>query len=193
MAREKQFDINDGLDKAMQQFWRRGYEATSVQDLVDTMGVNRASLYGTYGDKRELFLKSLTLYDQKMCFQALKELETKFSPLQAVRRLFEGFAEPALAGCPAKGCFITNSSLELAAHDPEIRKITADSQMQIEAFFVRMIKAGQKSGEFAAGINAADTAQGLLASLQGLIVLTRSRPEKKLLETIIAEALGRLR
>jgi len=80
MPAEKQFDVDKVLDKAMQAFWLRGYEATSMQDLVDCTGVNRGSLYATYGDKHTLFLAALRMYDDTLRKKMLAELEARFAP-----------------------------------------------------------------------------------------------------------------
>lgn len=193
MPWEKQFDIDDRLDRAMQRFWARGFEATSMQDLVDSMGVNRGSLYGTYGDKRSLFLSALRMYDDRVRRQTLARLEAGSDSLGAIRGVFEMFAEPALRGRPARGCFLTNSALELAAHDPEVREVVARSQRQTEAFFARMIKRGKANGEIGGHVKPNRAARSLLATLQGLIVLTRSRPEKKLLRAVIDDAMRPLK
>ena len=78
MPWERQFDANEVLDKAMQAFWSRGYEATSMQALVETTGVNRASLYATYGDKHALFLAALRMYDDTLRQRRLAELEFRY-------------------------------------------------------------------------------------------------------------------
>jgi len=192
MPLEKQFDVDEGLDKAMQVFWERGYDATSVQDLVDRTGINRGSLYATYGDKRALFLAALARYDETIRRQTLAEIEAQCAPRKAVRRVFEIFAEPAMDGRPARGCLLVNSALELAPHDREVSQLVANSQSQIEAFFARMIVAGQAQGDLPAHIDPTAVAAGLLASLQGLIVLTRSRPEAELLNAIVDDAERRL-
>lgn len=192
MPWEKQFDKDEVLEKAMQAFWSRGFEATSMQDLVDCTGINRGSLYATFGDKRSLFLASLHMYDDKLRRRMLIELEREFAPIDAIRRLFMAFAEstPPLDG--NKGCFLTNTALELAQHDAEIGQIVARSQEDIEAFFVRLIKKGKAADDIPAHVKPAEAARGLLASLLGLIVLTRSRPEKTLLKSIAEEAVRRL-
>jgi len=192
MPWEKQFDVDAGLERAMREFWAHGYEATSVQDIVDCTGINRGSLYGTYGDKHALFVAALRHYDEKIRHRTLACLEAELGPRAAIRRLFENFADPAAGGRPTRGCFLTNSALELAAHDPEVAAIVARSQEEIEAFLVRMIEKGQRRGEIAADIEARQVARGLLAGLQGLIVLTRSRPDRDLLQAIIDDAMGRL-
>lgn len=192
MPHEKQFDVNEGLQRARDLFWSRGYEATSMQDLVEAMGINRASLYATYGDKRSLFLSALRHYDQTVRRDGLAELAENYPPRQAIAQIFERFAGMAQAGMPAKGCFVANSALELAPHDPEVREIVAQSQRGVEEFFQQMIVEGKRQGDIRPNIDPVLAASGLLASLLGLIVLSRSRPKKALLKRVIDGALGSL-
>jgi len=192
MPWEKQFDVEAALDKSMQAFWARGYEATSMQDLVDCTGVNRGSLYATYGDKRALFLAALRRYDDTMRKGLLSELESRFGPRQAIRQLFQAFVEQAAVDGQNRGCFLTNTALELAAHDPEIGRIVAQAQVEMEAFFARMIRKGKKLGEMSSSVKPAATAQGLLAALLGLVVLSRSRPDRPLLQNVADQAMKRL-
>lgn len=192
MPWEKQFDADEVLDKAMQAFWAHGYEATSMQDLVDRTGINRGSLYATYGGKRALFLSALRAYGERMCKQMLTELEDSHPPREAIGRLFETFAAQVPDGRPARGCFLTNTALELAAHDTEIRQLVGEAQEGIEAFFARMIRKGKAAGAFGADVKPAEAAKGLLATLIGVAVLSRSRPDRTLLRSIAGEALRRL-
>lgn len=192
MPWEKNFDVEQTLEKAMHAFWSRGYEATSIRDLVGCMGVNRASLYGTYGDKRELFLAALRLYDETVRKARLAALEASHSPREAIRQLFQGFVGLSARGDARRGCFLTNSALEVAPHDPEVARIVADAQSDLEAFFRRTVERGQASGEIASREDPAELARGLLAALLGLLVLARSRPEPALLQSITDQALKRL-
>lgn len=192
MPWEKQFDEEEVLSKVMLEFWSRGYEATSMQDLVRITGVNRASLYATFSDKHSLFLAALRYYDDKVRRQMLTSLMAKSEPRNAIRSVFQVFVDEA---CEAKlnmGCFMNNSALEVAAHDPEAAAIIAQAQTELEAFFRECIEIGQRMGEFPVKLDAEITACGLLASLLGLLVLVRSRPERKLLYTIIDESMRRL-
>ena len=81
MPWKKQFDADSVLDKAMQAFWARGYDATSMQDLVDCTGINRGSLYATYGDKHTLFVAALRMYDEKIRRQLLSDFEGASKPM----------------------------------------------------------------------------------------------------------------
>lgn len=192
MPWEKQFNRDEALDKAMQAFWSRGYAATSMQDLVDAMGVNRGSLYATFGDKHELFLSALRMFDERVRAQLLASLTAQHAPREAMRQLFVAFEREATLPGGNRGCLLTNTALELAAHDPQAAAIVAEAQRQIEAFFQGRIEAGREAGEIPAGRPAPELAKGLLASLLGLMVLIRSRPEPDFLNAVVEEALSRL-
>jgi len=192
MPWEKQFDADEVLDRAMQAFWARGYQATSLQDLVQCTGINRGSLYSAFTDKRALFIAALRRYDSKNRRELLARLEQAFEPRDAIRELFLAFTRQVDERGGNRGCFLTNTALELAAHDPEVGRLVAASQQKIEAFLARMIRKGQAGGQIPAELKAAKTARGLLASLIGLIVLTRSRPQRALLDAIVDDAMHRL-
>lgn len=191
MPWEKQFDKQAALGRALDAFWINGYEATSMQDLVDCTGVNRGSLYATYGDKRALFLASLQAYDDKRRTM-LSEFEARYGAREAIRQVFQAFTNEISESGGNRGCFLTNTALELAAHDTEIRQIVAKAQEDVEAYFARLIRKGKAAGEIPENVKVAETARGLLASLLGFLVLIRSRPERTLLRTIIDDALKRL-
>lgn len=193
MPWEKHFDIDETLDKAMGLFWARGYEATSVQALVGHMGINRGSLYDTFGDKRALFLATLRRYDEQSRRARLQALEQNPSPTGAIEALFSGWIDTALTDPDRSGCFLTNTALELAVHDREIGDLVARSQQETEAFFLRLVEKGQAAGEIAAALDAPRAARALLAALIGLLVLARSRSEPALLESIADAAVASLR
>jgi TetR/AcrR family transcriptional repressor of nem operon len=191
MPWDKKFNVEAVLDKAMHAFWSRGYAATSMQDLVDCTGVNRASLYATYGDKRALFLAALEHYDTQYCRRQLDELRKISSPRDAITRLFEMFIETRVA-VDTSGCFMTNTALELAAHDGEIGAVVAKTQKTFERFFKNRIEAGKAAGEIPARVPTEATARTLLSTLLGLAVLARSRPDRALLTSVANDALSRL-
>ena len=188
----KSFDVEQTLDKAMRLFWSRGYEATSIQNLIDEMGINRGSMYDTFGDKRSLFIAALRQYDSKCRKAQLTSLERKYSPKAGIKALFDGWIDTVLSDPTHSGCFLTNTALELAAHDPEIGAMVAESQKDIERFFRRLVQRGQAAGEIPRDRDPAEQSQTLLAALIGLLVLGRSRPEPALLHSIVGGAMASL-
>jgi TetR/AcrR family transcriptional repressor of nem operon len=184
MPWEKRFDVDETLTQAMQIFWAHGYEATSMQDLVNATGVNRASLYATYGDKRDLFLSALKRYDGEVRRRTLAELVANASPADAIRAIFDKFIDQTRSPDGNWGCFLVNTALELAAHDAQVAELVNAAQDEIEAFFLAMIRKGQASGEFAAQGDAGALAHQALAALIGVLVMIRSRPNAEYLHAV---------
>lgn len=188
MPWEKQFDTDTALTKAMQAFWARGYAATSMQDLVDCMGINRGSLYATFGGKRTLFIRALRSYDAVYREAWVSELVRSRAPRQAIKDAFECAAAMALDMGSRDGCLLVNTALELSPHDAEIAEIVGRSLAEMEGFFRDMIEKGQATGEIPPHVVALDTARSLLSLFIGLRVLARSRPEAPLLNSVVNQA-----
>src|SRR5919106_1334524 len=108
MARHKEFDRDEALHRAMEVFWSRGYEAASVGDLVKHMGINRQSLYDTFGDKHALYLAALDRYPEVEGRKMFELLERPGSVKRALRNLFEGVVACALGEGERRGCFVGN-------------------------------------------------------------------------------------
>ena len=116
MARPREFDEATALNAAIDCFWHRGYEATSVRDLADKMGISGPSLYNAYGDKRALFAQALEHYVDNSARALIKRLEASLPPKQAVRRFIEEIIDRSVNDRERRGCFLINSALELAPH-----------------------------------------------------------------------------
>ena len=188
MPWEKSYNEAEVLDRAMQAFWAHGYEATSMRDLVTATGINRGSIYAAFTDKRTLFVRALHHYDKHHRTDFLAGIEKRHRPAEAIAAAFDEVIAAALEGSGRKGCLLVNTALELSPHDPEIDRIVRDSLTALELFFRAMIERGQQDGSIRSDLHAARTAQALLGLFLGLRVLTRSRPEKALLESIGKQA-----
>lgn len=189
MPWEKQFNPDDALDKAMQAFWAGGYEATSMQDLVDCMGINRGSMYATFGDKRSLFIQALHRYNTTRGEPWIQsQVEKSESARAAITGAFEAVIDRVIGDGSRDGCFLINTALERSPHDEEVAVIVAKGIGDMEAFFRGMIEAGQEAGEISARIDAVETARALLSLFIGLRVLSRSRPEEALLRSVARQA-----
>ena len=192
MARPREFDEVTALEAAMECFWHRGYEATSVRDLADKMGISAPSLYNAYGDKHALFVQALEHYLDHSARALIKRLENSLPPKQAVRRFIEEIIERSVNDRERRGCFLINSALEVAPHDRELGALIADRLAEIEAFFYRSIKTAQAEGAVPRNRVAKDLARLLLGVLLGIRVLARSKPERALLEGVARPALALL-
>ncbi len=188
MPWDKQFSVDDALTRAMNAFWARGYEATSMRDLVESMGINRGSIYGTFGGKRALFIEALRHYDAQYRERWLAAIAASHGPREAILAAFEGAVEVAVKGGNRDGCFLVNTALELSPHDTEIAGIVADGLRETEGFFRRRVEAGRQAGELSPDVDPETTAHTLLGLFIGLRVLARSRPEAPLLRSIADQA-----
>ena len=177
------------LDAAMDCFWNRGFEATSVRDLMEKTGLTGASLYNAFGDKRALFQTALQHYVESSIGERIRRCEA-LPPRAAIGMFFNEILHRSLTDRAHKGCMLVNSALEVAPHDKEFRTIIADVLTRIEAFFRGCIEAGQADGTIAASLSPDHIAHHLLGVLMGARVLARVRPERVLLEGVIATALA---
>ena len=189
MPRKKEFDVDTVLNSAMEAFWARGYEATSLNDLLDCMQIQRASLYNAFGDKHTLFLETLRRYDAVYRQTEVEKRMKMASPRQAILDLFQDVVTVVVEHGVRNGCFLINTALELSPHDPEVAEVVRKALTHMEQkFFRKMIEKGRAMGEIAKSAMPAPTARALLSLLIGLIVLSRSRPEKLLLQSIAYQA-----
>ena len=183
MARTKEFDRDHALEKAMHVFWERGYEATSMSDLLSAMGIGRQSMYDTFGDKRRLFIEALERYiDQRQ-----SEYRCMIAA-PSVRDAIRGMFESLLAETPKdkrRGCFGILTTLELAPHDPRIAKLMASRQRALEEMLTEALVRAQKSKEIAKDKDPAALARYLLAAFSGLRVATTTDPHSAGLRDVI--------
>src|SRR3982751_4544426 len=116
MARPKEFDPDHAAGEAMEAFWERGYAATSVIDLLAEMGLNRGSLYGTFGDKKKLFLAALDKYDQQNVVRFREMLEKPGSAKTIVRDMLQMAMTSCTGDEGRRGCLAAKAAMEMAPH-----------------------------------------------------------------------------
>ncbi|MCB7153735.1 MULTISPECIES: TetR/AcrR family transcriptional regulator [Bacillus subtilis group] len=188
MARSKEFDEKAVLRKAMELFWEQGYEKTSMQDLVNHMGIHRRSIYDTFGDKRSLFLASLNHYEELIVNEMESIISSTSSIKQAIRDVFI-FVLNSMEQYP-KGCLSVNAAIELSVLDKEIGRIVTKMFNRTEDMFNNLIKQGQTSGEISKEIDSDNISRFLHNNLVGIRVLIKTNYSKKELEGIITLALS---
>ncbi|KOS68971.1 TetR family transcriptional regulator [Lysinibacillus contaminans] len=185
MARNKEFDEKVVLKKAMELFWKQGYEKTSMQDLVNHMGIHRRSIYDTFGDKHSLFLASLKSYEVFVAEELTKIISNSSTVKIAIRKIFEYVVNLAELEIYPAGCFAVNTAVELSLLDKDIQLLTTKMFNDTEEIFNKLLKEGQNKGEFKNDFNTQVTAQFLHNNLIGLRVLVKTNYTKKELESII--------
>jgi TetR/AcrR family transcriptional repressor of nem operon len=193
MVRHREFDEEKALDDAMLLFWEKGYKATSLSDLTAKMGIQRPSLYSAFGDKEKLFEAALRKYTKLHASHIRTKLQNNLSVKEAFHTFFEDLVEEEYKESPNKGCFCINTMVELAPHDEKFEILTREHQMYLSVIFQETIVRGIRSGELESSLNAKVLAQTLVASLIGLTVLMKSRPERSFVENSVAMILSLLK
>ena len=192
VARPKEFEREVVLDRAMRVFWSRGYQAASIQRLVARMGIQRGSLYDTFGDKRALFFAAIDRYDQVVTAKLLAALEDPGSGKEAIRRFFRLKVELAMEPRRPRGCLVTNSAAELASRDRGTATRIGAVLTKIDAAFHRAVVRAQKAGQIDPTRNPRSLARFLTSSAQGLSVMAKAFPDRAVLEDIVEVILAAL-
>ena len=197
MPRLKAFDEDRAIDLAVDCFWARGYQATSVRDLSEAMGIGGASLYNAYGDKRELFARSLERYANRSMRERIARIEARSAPRQAIEAFLAEIVDRSVKDLDCKGCLLVNTALDVAPHDPEIAGLVEGYFDEIRAFFRRSLEAARRTREVPRGIDVETVSAHLLGVLLGIRVLARTgarsaAAKRKLLESVAQPTLALL-
>ncbi|WP_447008058.1 TetR/AcrR family transcriptional regulator [Saccharothrix isguenensis] len=173
MARTKEFDPDVAVRAAMELFWRKGYEATSMQDLVDHLGIGRGSIYGTFGSKYELYLLALDRYAEQTDHDVLEQFSRGGPALPAVRALVRSFAEHALSDTERRGCLVTNTAVECLPGDAALTRRVQSSLDGLETAIAGALVRARSQGELAEDKNPRTLARLIVTLVQGLKVLSK--------------------
>lgn len=197
MARKIEFDKDASLQKAMRLFWRQGYETTSVQDLVDELGINRFSIYNSFGDKKSLFLEALAHYRETVLGFLIQPLMGSEPAKLRLDNYLDRVAKQLQKKSGELGCMIQNTSLSFIANDIDVGVALAEMFGDLRLALTKAIDEAKKSGEisksFAEENESGALANFILSQIQGVIMLRRVLkdkaivlPQVKLLRTQVA-------
>lgn len=191
MARPQEFDTAEALYKAMDVFWRKGYEATSLADLLDATGLSKSSLYATFGGKREFFLAAFDAYRQGRAAE-MHRILGHGPARQAIERFFRTlFADVATPG-PLRGCMSINQAVEMAPQDASIRERVIGDLQYIQAALTQEVERGRADGSIAATRDPAELGRLLVLGFPGLQVMARAGFPPQELEHALALLLSHL-
>jgi TetR/AcrR family transcriptional repressor of nem operon len=176
--RSKTFDPDEALLAALSVFWERGFESTSMPELLETMEVGRASFYNAFESKRDVFLKSLDLYFATVDSHLTVLVADAKTSETAVAALVDGILDVAKntrsSRAGWRGCFIGNTALELGAHDREVAAKLKVGIEVLKAQFKRALALPSTAGMKRADSEIGQLALHLVANIQGLLVLAKS-------------------
>ena len=189
-GRPRQYDPDSALARAAAAFWKNGYAATSLDDLAAATGMNRPSLYAAFGDKRDLYLKTLERYQQQSRAASLQLLADSATLREFLTRFYSGALEIYRAGEPeARGCYSISTAPAQAASDPAVRAFLADSICGTDVFLADVIRKARDRGEIAASADPPALAQVATATLHTLAVRSRVGVPREQLTALAAAAI----
>lgn len=192
MARPRSFDERQVLRAAREVFWARGYAATSLEALTSATGLGKGSLYGAFGDKRQLFLRVLDDYRAEQLDGVREALGGPGRALARLTRLLEGAAAGYGADLQRRGCFLVNSTSELHGRDPDVVERSRTTYQEVEGLLAACVKEAQREGDLDPGADPQELGRLLLAVLQGMEFLAKTRMDASGLLQIGRAALARL-
>lgn len=192
MARNKEFDTTEVLHKAMQVFGYYGYEGTSLQNLLDGLGIARQSLYDTYGTKRDLFIKAVKHYVEEKSSAVVVHLERTESVKKAIADIFQVIVTVLQDEERQKECLILYSAIDQVPHDPEIAAIFEKDRMILEKAFYEALLRAQTQGELSHNRDLQALARYLYHARYGLTQSAKLSEDPKLLEDISTIVLSTL-
>jgi TetR/AcrR family transcriptional repressor of nem operon len=188
MARPREFDTDDALERATRVFWTKGFEQTSLDELCAATGLGRSSLYAAFGDKRALYLQALARYEERSVARIAAALEGK--PVRdGLATFLAALIDDIVAGPGRRGCFIGNCAAELARLDRSAAAQVRASLERIEATFRDHLAGAQLAGELSPQTDISALARFLTATIQGLRLVGKTNPDRATLEDIASVTL----
>ncbi|MET8288539.1 TetR/AcrR family transcriptional regulator [Streptomyces sp. NPDC005132] len=192
MGRPRRFDEAQVLHNAREQFWNRGYTATSMDDLMAATGLGKGSLYGAFGDKRQLFLRTLDDYRNEQLDSVRQILTGPGTGLERLELLLDGAAHGYGDDASRRGCFLAGSTSELHGRDSEVVSRARVTYQEIQDLLTACVEDAQREGDLAADASPQEMATLLLAVLQGIEFLAKTDMDASALVQIGRSALSNL-
>ena len=191
VGRPKSFDEAVVVERAMELFWLRGYEATGLTELLEHMGISRQSLYDTFGNKRGLFIRVIEHYRQTQLSTALKLLERDGSRIDNVKAVVQFFENLALDK-RCRGCLVANSLVELGREEGEIADLLRDTLELLQSSLQSSLEDAQREGELASSKSPTKIAYALTNATIGLAVTGKLDMDAAAIHNIYAGTLSML-
>ena len=192
MARPREFERQEVLEKAMQVFWSKGYEATSLSDLTSAMGLSKSSLYDTFGSKHALFLESIDYYRDNVTVQVKSVADLQMPAIQVIMAVIGRAVDRMLQPNGRRGCFLNNCAVEVGPTDPEAAARCRAGMAMMEETFLRLVLRAQKEGSISPLKEARSLARYLTSTVNGIMVIGKANPDREVLDDIARVAVSNL-
>lgn len=185
MARIREFNTADVLEKAINLFWHKGYNGVSTQDLIDAFGISKSSMYAAFGNKKNLFIAALEKYQHDIANDTIKKLQDCVLVKNEIRVMLTATLKRSLSDKNSRGCFVVNTCVELAPHSSEIAAMLKKHKKKIEAAFADAVKRGIGRGELSGSISPEASAMVISNAITGIQVDAKYIRDKKYFENVI--------
>lgn len=192
MVRTREFDPSTALARAVDMFATKGYSETSMEDLVQATGVSRYGIYGTFGNKRELFEQALERYAESMGRQAFLRLLEPDASLAHIRKIFDERIEEICTADRAKGCLFVHTAMELAPHDKDLQVVLQKFMKRMSKAFRAGLDSAKERGEVKQDLDTREASMFLTSSVFGLVVLSRTGFSREILDGVVDNAMAAL-
>jgi TetR/AcrR family transcriptional repressor of nem operon len=185
MGRTREFDADEVLDKAVQMFWEKGYEATSMAELEAGLGINKFSIYNTFGNKRALYQAALIRYEEMMTRSFVESLTEGAQGMQAIMQCFDSLEQHLQQPQTHYGCLVMNSGTEMSPRDPEIIATVKSNIGQMGDAFYHALAEAQKNGEISNNANLQDFARFLAVTYIGMVTVAKGEQDIRTVQSSI--------
>ena len=186
MARPREFDPDAVVDRAMQVFWAKGFEAASLDDLCESTGLNRSSLYAAFGDKRALFLQTIERYGDRAVARVAAALSRPVPIREALAAFLAEMIDQIVSGPGRSGCFIGNCAAEVARHDRTAAASVRRNLERVESTFRDALVRAKTRGELPPHADVDALARFFVAGTQGLRLVGKAGARRDVLEDVAA-------
>lgn len=187
MARPRAFDTDLAVERAMDLFWRQGYNATPLPQLTSRLGIGSGSLYAAFGSKEALYAQALKRYCDSLVAALTKETESASDVRAVLRELLLGMATADVAD-PERGCLLVNAATERAAHDGTVQQVRS-AMAAVESVLTGTLERARSRGELGAGQSPVELSRFLTTFIQGLHVMGKARADRDFLAAAVSGAL----
>jgi len=185
MARPQTFDKAIVLEQAMQIFWNQGYANTSIKDITAVTKLQPGSLYGTFKNKRNLFLNVLDLYFENLYATVVNIFQSSEDPLLKISNLFDYILNQKVSDTEIKSCLLINTLLEIPPEDIEINKRISDMFIKIENEIFMVLKSAKIKGLLVKDGDPKALSSMLMSGIFGIQIYNKINPDKNSLKKII--------
>jgi TetR/AcrR family transcriptional regulator, transcriptional repressor for nem operon len=192
IGRPKEFEFDEALEAALEVFWKKGYEATSLQDLIEAMDLSKSSFYQTFESKHKLLESCIKRYQEIITKELTNALESAESGRSFIEGAFNALAEKAKLPCDHKGCLIMNCANEFSQKDPAVAELISNATKKTTDIFLMAVKRAQKEGEVSSDKKPLSIARYLVSNICGVQTMIKAGANPSMIREISEVALQAL-